>query len=991
MASQLQLKFDPNQPHQLTAVDAVVDLFDGLPRRVAEFSLGEEIVANLPEFEDLAKAWLYNNLLDVQSAQGLETSHTLEMDTGPGLEGIADENHSYPNFTVEMETGTGKTYVYLRTIHELRRRYGFSKFIVVVPSIAIFEGVIKNFQITGDHFRALYGNETVNLVPYDGAQLSRLRNFAASTFTEILVMTLDSFNKATNIIYKPSEKLPGELRPFQYIQATRPILILDEPQNMESARAKEALRTLKPLLALRYSATHRSSPNPVCRLTPFEAYRRNLVKRIQVYGITEREDVNVPFLSLQDISTGRGFRATVRTLTTGLFGTREESVTLKQGDDLYAKTGRPEHRGGFVVDEINAAQGFVRFVNGETLWLHAASAPARPEIFRQQIRQTLQQHMELQARLWAHDIKVLSLFFIDRVANYTASDGLIRRLFDEEYERLRPSYPFFKKLGASQVRNGYFARKKTKDGQEEAIDTESRTVAERAAEKRTFELIMRDKERLLSFGEPVCFVFAHSALKEGWDNPNVFQICTLNQTRSEIKKRQEIGRGLRLCVNQQGERVFDEEINVLTVVANESYRSYAANLQREYTEAGDAPPPLPTDARRQVAHRNDDIYFKSEAFHAFWRRLGRLVRYRIHVDSDALVEECVIRLNRQTFPRPVIVIEKGQIVMASFKIKIESVSGSKAEITLQLFDEWGNPQKITAFYKPGDNIARVRKDDRLRALGTVAIQQEGGAYKVAFTNTSVALEAGMEYEYTPEAGTRVRERFVQAPAARHPVFNLLERAARQTGLTRPTINRIFKHMRPDKKRALLDNPEGFASVFIAELRNALADHVTERIEFVVEEGEAGYDLGELFPPTKRYPQKEVVEAGDHGLYDIVQKDSEVEQHYVEAIKAEKDAILFYFKFPSDFKVKLPDLIGNYVPDWGVARVHHNGDVQVQPFVHETKGSTDVQKLQFPHEKRKIRCAEKYFAAIGVNYLTIDPQHIGGWWEMPQQRPQQLGF
>lgn len=229
------------------------------------------------------------------------------------------------------------------------------------------------------------------------------------------------------------------------------------------------------------------------------------------------------------------------------------------------------------------------------------------------------------------------------------------------------------------------------------------------------------------------------------------------------------------------------------------------------------------------------------------------------------------------------------------------------------------------------------------------------------------------------------------PCNKHPVFNLLDRAAKQTGLTRPTINRIFKRLQPDKRRAILDNPEGFANLFIAELRNALADHITERIEFVAEEGEIGYDLGELFPPKKQYPQKEVIEAGSHGLYDLVQKDSEVEQQYVEAVKAERDAILFYFKFPTGFSVKLPDLIGNYIPDWGVARIQRNGAVQVHTFVHETKGATDVQKLQFPHEKRKIRCADKYFATLGINYLTIDPKIAGGWWELSQHRPQQLGF
>ena len=328
MAQTLRLKFDPNQPHQLGAIESAVRLFEGLSRCVVEFQLGEDIVANLPPLEELTPLWLLDNLNSVQAANGLETSHTLEFDTGPGLPGAMDENHRYPNFTVEMETGTGKTYVYLRTIYELHRHFGFSKFIVVVPSIAIFEGVLKNLEITRDHFRALYDNEELGVTQYDGAQLSRLRSFATYSSIQVLIITLDSLNKRSNVIYRASEKLPGELKPYQYIQATRPILILDEPQNMESELARQALRTLKPLFALRYSATHRSSPNPIYRLTPFDAFQRNLVKRIQVVGVTERGAEDQPLLTLKEIALTRGIRATVRTRVTDLLGTSEKDVVL---------------------------------------------------------------------------------------------------------------------------------------------------------------------------------------------------------------------------------------------------------------------------------------------------------------------------------------------------------------------------------------------------------------------------------------------------------------------------------------------------------------------------------------------------------------------------------------------------------------------------------------------------------------------------------------
>ncbi|MDW8395612.1 MAG: DEAD/DEAH box helicase family protein [Anaerolineae bacterium] len=983
-ATHLRLKFDANQAHQLRAVESVVRLFEGLPRFDETFRLGDDAVANLPPDQVLSDGWLLDNLRAVQRDNGLSESNQLERDYGLGLAGVEDRSFSVPHFTIEMETGTGKTYVYLRTIYALRKHYGWSKFVIVVPSLAIYEGVVKNVQVTRDHFRALYDNEPFDLIAYDGAQISRLRAFASTSTITVLLITLDAFNKPTNNLYKLSEKLPGERKPFEYVQATRPVLILDEPQNMESERAKQALRTLNPLLALRYSATHRTHPNLVYRLSPVEAFQRGLVKRIEVWGVTERDNPNVEFLTLQAITPPPRITAQVRARVTDKQGTREETLTLRQGDDLFAHTGREEHR-GYVVENINAAEGYVEFANGERLYLLEGSGQARVAVFREQIRQTLLRHMERQQALHSQGIKVLSLFFIDRVANYTDADGLIRRLFDEEYARLAPSYPFFAQHPAEAVRQAYFAHMRRKDGSEEAVDTEGRTAEERQAEKRAFELIMRDKERLLSLSEPVSFIFAHSALKEGWDNPNVFQICTLNQTRSEVKKRQEIGRGLRLCVNQAGERVHDEAINVLTVIANESYDDYALRLQQEYVEDGDMPP-LPTNVRlRQEAKRRDEI-FCSEDFQRFWEQLNRRVRYRVHVDTAALIDECVARLNQRSYPGHVLVVERGRITPGTWRVEVEWIKPDRARLKLTLFDQQGEPEEISRVVHMGEDLSRTLKDERLRSLGTVVIETAGKGRYIVFTQPGLRLAEGEAHEYTPEGfGGQVRERFVHVQLDRFPVFNLIDRAAKQTGLTRPTINAIFKRMRADKKRFLLHNPEGFANVFIAELRNALADHIAERIEFVVEPGDGAFDKQALFPPRRAFPQKETLEAGPKGLYDLVQKDSDVEARYVEAIKEEGDAIAFYFKFPPGFKVSLPALIGDYNPDWGIARVHRNGKLEVRAFVHETKGSTEISRLQFPHERRKIRCAQRYFAALGIAYRAINPEQRGGWWQVSAEQ------
>lgn len=991
-ASQLQLRFDPNQDYQLDAIERVARLFEGFTRRGTEFRLSEEIVPNLLPHEALGESWLGDNLALVQQEAGLPVT-PLALDEGMVLDGAGTETWRYPSFTVEMETGTGKTYVYLRTIHELRKRYGFGKFVVVVPSIAIYEGVVKTWEITRAHFAALYGNEPLNLVRYDGAQLSRLRSFATSTMTEVLLITLDAFNKASgrsaNNLYKISEKLPGERRPFQFIQETRPILILDEPQNMEKERAREALRTLHPILALRYSATHRTSPNLIYRLTPFDAYRRGLVKRIQVIGVTEIEDFNTPFLKLKEVTKAGGIKAKVLTYVEERGVTREREVTLKDGDDLQAKTHRDEHA-GYIVAEIHAGDGFVRFENGLTLHKGETIGPSRPDIFKSQIEETIRQHLETQERLREKGIKVLSLFFIDRVASYTADDGIVRKLFDAAFKRLRRDYPHFQHLLPEQVREAYFAKQKVgRGGEEMAVDLEieepDRNQQQRELARAAFDLIMKKKEQLLSFDEPVSFIFAHSALKEGWDNPNIFQICTLNQTVSEPKKRQEIGRGLRLCVNQRGERVQGEEVNVLTVVANESYQSYAAGLQQEYRNDGQAAPPPPTNAKRNKARRNDRLFISHADFSRLWQKLSRRIRYEISLDSERLVKDAVRRMNTERIPEPRIVIQKGEFVVRRYTLSLEEMRAQRARVRVVMESTAGDNEVHDKDVKKEDNLGAMLRDPRLNDFVVYELR-DGREPMLLFSNDVALYQAGEPEVYESTEGQHVRVQERRTIAETFAVPNLVARAAKETGLTRRTVLEVFRGLRRDVKQKVFRNPEGFAGAFVTVLRNTLADQMARSLRFSLGEREA-LDLEDLFPKEKTFPQKELIDAGPRGLYDKVQKDSGQEVKFVERLK-DDDKVVLFFKFPAAFRIQLPRLIGNYNPDWGIVRKSEDGRLMLH-LVRETKGSEEVEKLQWAHEQRKIRCAKGYFETAGVDYRPVTGDTVE-WWE-PWQPAEELGL
>ena len=570
----MKLKFK-NQVFQTDAVNAVADLFLGQEKTRSTFAV--EHSDNLSLWEDLG----VSNVLQLDDAALAENMHAVQKRNGLPLTEQADSHQ----FCIEMETGTGKTYVYTKTIFELNRRYGFTKFIIVVPSVAIREGVYKSFEITEEHFGLQYDNAPCRFFIYNSAKQSDVRQFATSANIEIMIINIDAFKKAENIINQAQDKLNGETA-MRYIQDTHPIVIIDEPQSVDNtAKAKEAIASLNPLCVLRYSATHREKINLLYRLTPVDAYQMGLVKQIAVSSNQISGGFNQPYVKLMSVSNDKGFRAKIELDAKGKNGVvTRKTVTVKPGDDLFLLTGERELYEGYSIAGIDCTPGYehIEFGNTEEVALGKAIGDVDENIVkRAQIRRTIEAHLDKELRYADKGIKVLSLFFIDKVEKYRHEDGtpgIYAKMFEECYLELlaKPKYaPIRERFTAdvSKVHNGYFSQDKKGRLKDTKGDTQ--------ADDDTYNTIMRDKEWLLSFECPLRFIFSHSALKEGWDNPNVFQVCTLIDQKSTFTCRQKVGRGLRLCVNQDGERIEDKNINVLHVMANESFADFADTLQKE--------------------------------------------------------------------------------------------------------------------------------------------------------------------------------------------------------------------------------------------------------------------------------------------------------------------------------------------------------------------------------------------------------------------------
>lgn len=635
----MKFQFDPNQSFQIEAVNSIAGIFEGQERNSASRIVkGGGMFGIYPNYLTLSKEDVLTNVKKVQGENKITNG------------GVVEEM----DFSVEMETGTGKTYVYLRTIFELNKRYGWKKFIVLVPSVAIREGVMKTLAITKAHFSELYGNVPCRFYEYQSKNITQVRHFADSSNINIMVMTVGAFNKDANVLYGARDQMQGE-QPITYIQKTNPILILDEPQNMEGDATKEKLKQFNSLFRLRYSATHRNVYNLMYQLMPFDAYRLGLVKKIEVYSVTDDEDgTTKPYLNLITVKPGKTIKAKIEAMVRDKQGNiKKKAVMLGQGENLALKANNSVYE-GYIVQSLSAdapdfgSVGKIGFQNGVDITHQDNPASNWEAIIRKQISQTIELHFQRRAELAKIGVKILSLFFIDRVDNYVQPDGIIKKLFVEEFNRLKEKYNL-NNLEVDNAHKGYFAKRG-----EQYLEKE-RAIAQNSE---AYELIMKDKERLLSFGESTEFIFSHSALKEGWDNPNIFNICTLNLTASTMKKRQEIGRGMRLCVNQDGERIFAKNINLLSVVANESYAEYVSQLQSEFTEDGIYQAVIPGNAKRKITIKLKKNFAKDDNFSAIWDKISKRTRFIVNINSERLVNACIQGIRSLAVTKPQIRVDR---------------------------------------------------------------------------------------------------------------------------------------------------------------------------------------------------------------------------------------------------------------------------------------------------------------------------------------------
>ncbi|ABR74047.1 DEAD/DEAH box helicase [Actinobacillus succinogenes] len=670
----MKLQFE-TLDYQLNAVNAAVNLFIGQPNATSGFALRSQndlrFIPNLPL--QISDEQLQQNLANQQNYQKIDRT-------------LLSENGK--NFTVEMETGTGKTYVYLRTIFELNKQYGWQKFVIVVPSVAIREGVLHTLDITQTHFNHVFDKPSVSpKFEYKSNQLSRLKTFANSNHIEILVMNIDAFAKDSNVINTINES--GEA-PISYIQKANPIVIIDEPQNMETDIRRNAIESLNPLFTLRYSATHKNAYNPIFSLNPVQAYELGLVKQIEVDSVVAENEVNGVYLALKEIKTAaKSWSAKIELLFNDSKAMKKKVVTVKPNQDLYDFSNQNEmYRSGFILSGMDAESQMVEFSNGTQIFQGVDHSQLKDDLQKMQIRRTVAEHLQKEKKLRPLGVKVLSLFFIDKVDNYRSSaekpsGGKFAQWFEEIYRELAKEEP-------SGVHNGYFSQ----DKKGVAKDTNGTTQVDND----TYQLIMRDKEKLLSLDNPLRFIFSHSALREGWDNPNVFQICTLNDTASEMKKRQEIGRGLRLPVNQHGQRIYDRAQSTLTVIANESYEQFAATLQREIEEdcgVKFAKSHIKKrEDKREVRYRKD--FSLHPDFVAIWERIKQQTTYRVNFSNDELIERAVEKIHKMP------AIEATKIKHAKAKLVIDEsgiATDYRAAGETTVHSQWAIPALLNELQK----------------------------------------------------------------------------------------------------------------------------------------------------------------------------------------------------------------------------------------------------------------------------------------------------
>ncbi len=1000
----MKLRFK-HQKFQAAAAKAVVDVFAGQPFLTPSYMMDTGIdKKGVDLYEENFTGWSNHKLVPQLSDRIiLENLQRVQRDNqlkpSAKLEG-------HFNLTIEMETGTGKTYTYIKTMYELNKHYGWSKFIVVVPSIAIREGVYKSFQVTQEHFAEEYGKK-VRFFIYNSKQLTEIDRFAADNCICVMIINSQAFNangKDARRIYMQLDEFRSR-RPIDIIAKTNPILIIDEPQSVEGKQTKERLKQFNPLLTLRYSATHKQDSiyNMVYRLDALDAYNKQLVKKIKVIGISEiGSTATESYVYLEKINCSEAApTATLQFDKKGASGIRKVTRTVSEGFNLYDNSGNmEEYKQGFVVSRIDGRDDSVEFLNGIKIYAGDVIGKVSEEQLRRiQIRETILSHIERERELFYKGIKVLSLFFIDEVAKYRvydeagqAADGVYAQMFVEEYNDIishlqiaigEDAYiKYLLAIPAEKTHAGYFS-----------IDKKGKMINSKVGRRETttddvdaYDLIMKNKELLLERNpkrSPVRFIFSHSALREGWDNPNVFQICTLKQSNSEVRKRQEVGRGLRLCVNQDGERmdtnVLGEDVqnvNVLTVIASESYDSFANGLQKEIAEAvADRPRAVTADlfvgkvikddkGNEQVVDQDTAraIHFDL-IVNGYIDRKGFLTdKYYKDKDNNE------IKIAEEVADSAASVIEIIDSIYDGKSMKPENGRSNNVELTVDK-NKLGMPEfkalwaKINAkstYVVDFDTDELVKNaiyalDNKLRVSQILFKVETGTLEKIKSkealaSGTSFVKEESASYGQTIAASTNVK-------------YDLIGKLVEETGLTRKAMIQILKGIHPSVFAQFKHNPEEFiikaAALINDEKATAIIQHITYNVL------DERYDTAVFTEPTiKGQLGVNAMKAQKH-LYDHVVYDSSNEQKFATELDINTN-VAVYVKLPGGFYISTP--VGRYNPDWAIA--FYEGAVKHIYFVAETKGSMKSMQLR-RIEESKIHCAKEHFKAISNGDVVYD--------------------
>ncbi len=965
----MKLKFKSDLKYQNEAIKSVVDIFKGQTPRTSNFTVltGKSLNDGQLQMGVVQSSTGIGNKLDVIPDDILKNVQDIQMRNNlprsEKLDGM--------NFTVEMETGTGKTYVYLKSIYQLHKQYGFKKFVIVVPSVAIREGVDKSLQITKEHFSSIYDNEAAEYFVYDSSKLEQVRNFATSNAIQIMIINIDAFRKGfvdpekedkANIIHRKQDKLNGQ-RPIDLIKETNPIVIIDEPQSVDTTdKSKEAINSLNPMCTLRYSATHVDKYNMVYRLDAVDAYEQRLVKKIEVLSVRSEESFNKPYIRLLEVKEKK---AKIEIDAQDKNGkVKRVSKVVNYGDYLDSEkiSGGREIYTGYKIEDIDWGEGTEHIiVNGETIYLNRAIGDIDDDLIKRfQIRKTIEEHLEKEIRLNKRGIKVLSLFFIDKVANYRdySKDGAIipgkyATMFEEEYEYLIKQERFKnninRNISIGSAHNGYFAQ----DKKGKLKDTKGNTQAD----EDVYSLIMKDKERLLDMSNPLRFIFSHSALREGWDNPNVFQICTLKDSAGTyIKRRQEIGRGLRLCVDQSGERINDSSVNTLTVMANESYAEFVNSLQKELQEDtgvrfGVIEKHSFANVKRYDNEKQEDVYLgydKSEEVYDYlvenkYVDIKGKIQDKLKRELDALEsndsEETHFTLKGEDFQ----IFFEGIVKELNHRCSVYEIKDASKKQRVKLNKAVVDSEEFVYFdsNKLIENcIERISKMEKIEAPRIVSRKDKVDITRELGATATLKTEASEEETYTTNY-----------------LPDIITELQNKTNLTRKTVISILVGSKrlDDFKR----NPQKFIEEVVRIIRSELRVFVAKGITYKKIDD---YYSVETFNSSDEtllaYLNDKVVESSK-SPYDYTVCDSKVELKFAKRFESDP-RVRVYVKLPNWFKIDTP--LGNYNPDWAVV-IDKNG-VEKLYFVIETKGKSDRNELR-PEETAKIECAEKHFEALGT--------------------------